>query len=107
QLVETGAQVIATQGNDLRLRLTAPLQTAVTVPVRAGEELIAAIDVFTEDTGFSPGELEAIRQLAAQLGMHLAELRLVEDLRRTIREYEAARTTTPLRDVPARRQSNP
>lgn len=103
QLFATRAPVVSTLGNDFRQRLTAPNQTAVTVPVTAGDRLVAAIDVHTVDAGFSLGELEGIRRLAAQLSVQLAELRLVEDLQRTIREQEAALSAMPRR-APAPRQ---
>ncbi len=84
-------------------RLVAPAQAAITVPVLAGGRLLAAIDVHSERPGFSADEVQALTDLAAQLGAHLAELRLVADLRQTVREQEAALIAGPQRAGTTRR----
>jgi GAF domain-containing protein len=111
-LVQTRAAVLSST-LEARSRLVAPAQTALTLPVQAGERLLAALDVHSTRERFSDDEVKALTDLAAQLGAHLAELRLVADLRQTVREQEAALMAGPQRGAnrrliaPTTRQQEP
>lgn len=107
EVADSRAPVVSMVHNAHRQRLVAPIQAALTIPVMTGDALVAAIDIQTTQDSFSPGETDGLCQLAAQLGMHLAELRLVDDLRRTVREQEASLHAGPVVRSPNRRQTGP
>jgi len=104
EMTRTMAPVMS-DSRDSRSRLVAPAQAALTLPVQAGDRLLAAVDVHTDRSTFSADEVSALADLATQLGMHLAELRLVADLRQTVREQEAALTAGPRRSATPQRLS--
>ncbi len=90
QVAQKRVAVVTTATSPLSRRLVAPVQAALTLPIAAGGRLLGIVDIHTQRPNFSNGEQTALESLAQQLGAHLAELRVVEDLRRTLLDQEAA-----------------
>lgn len=87
-------QVITGESSTGR-KLVAPALSALLLPVNAGDNLLAVLEIHSSQPQFSAGEQTALATLARQLAANLVEVRLIEEMQHTISERSTVTESVP------------